>query len=72
VEVAPVPEQQAMVARMRKAIETMTDTTVRLTNYRKDGSSFINQSSLFVIFATKSTCAVERKATVRAPRTAAQ
>ena len=40
------------MSRMRTAVETMTDTTVRLKNFRQDGSSFINQSSLFGTYAT--------------------
>ena len=50
----------AMVAKMREACSNMTDTHVRLRNQRKDGSVFLNQSSLFTVFATESACAQER------------
>ena len=49
-----------MVAKMRHACATMTDTSVKLQNQRKDGSVFMSQSSLFHVFATESNCTHER------------
>lgn len=49
---------------MRKAIETLSDCVVTVTNYKKDGTKFINQSSLFPVFETDSHCPHERTATV--------
>ena len=53
------------VAKLRKAIETLSDCVVTVTNYKKDGTKFINQSSLFPVFETDSQCPHERMATVQ-------
>ena len=50
---------------MRTAIETMTDCVATITNYKKDGTKFINQSSLFVIFQTASDCPHTKMATAQ-------
>ena len=50
-----------MVGRMAHACTTMTDTKVQLCSQRKDGSTFVNQSSLFVVFSTDSCCLKERQ-----------
>ena len=52
---------------MKNAIETMTDTVATITNYKKDGTKFLNQSSLFVVFAEPSTetCPHKRMATAQ-------
>ena len=55
--------EQAMVKRMDHACATMTDTHVLLRYQRKDGSIFVNQSSLFCVFATDSCCMKERQST---------
>ena len=39
---------------MHSAVEAVTDCVVRITNYRKDGSKFMNQSSLFSVFTSPS------------------
>ena len=46
--------------RMSIACQTMTDTNFRILNQRKDGSIFLNQSSLFHVFASESSCSAER------------
>jgi hypothetical protein len=52
-------------SKMRTAIETMTDCVATITNYKKDGTKFINQSSLFVIFQTASDCPHTKMATAQ-------
>ena len=47
------PEQ---IHKMRSAVEAVTDCVVRVTNYRKDGSKFVNQSSLFAVFTSRGSC----------------
>jgi hypothetical protein len=50
---------------LRNAVETLTDCVVTVTNYKKDGTKFINQSSLFTVFESDSDCPHERMATVQ-------
>jgi hypothetical protein len=60
------PETEAEeVAKMREAVDTLSDCVVTVTNYKKDGTKFINQSSLFTVFETDSECPSERMATVQ-------
>ena len=50
---------------MHTAVETLTDCVATVTNYKKDGTKFINQSSLFTVFETEADCQHERMANVQ-------